>query len=296
MACACRSPSVWSKGDVFKKSPGKTALTATNEVQSLTSVDLEATTEKDEVCALGSHTQWRGLKESSQPKHWLGHRGQGVVGREVYGLRGRRECRECAIIWKLLWPAHFFSQHAILEEVTSHDYVHWLCMARKDQCESIWCLILSLVLHLSALDVCLFVGWTWHCIRRFFDAAAKFWPKDGGRTSIGRLILKWNQWELWPKSLQRVSSNIQLHILELRLVHTETAWARQDPYQSQNVLMRFSAQPTQRPKTQGFNSKHSCLRWPRERKSLRCYGCLDWKPWCGNDTCVSKWHFSTQVH
>ena len=77
MACACRSPSVWSKGDVFKKSPGKTALTATNEVQSLTNVDLEATTEKDEVCALGSHTQWHGLKESSQSKHWLGHGARG---------------------------------------------------------------------------------------------------------------------------------------------------------------------------------------------------------------------------
>ena len=67
-----------------------TALTATKEVQSLTNVDPQATTEKDEVCALGSHLPFEAL---------IGSQGARIHGQRGLGsFRGRGECREYAII------------------------------------------------------------------------------------------------------------------------------------------------------------------------------------------------------
>ena len=121
---------------------------------------------------------------------------------------------------------------------------------------------------------CLFSGWmnltlhspvSCHCSK----VLAKRWWKDRRRKldlagSMGTVTEEPATTSKQHKPTQSYASSSWV-----RLVHTETAWARQDhqdPYQSHNVLMSFWAQPTQRPKTRGFNSKHTCLRWPREAK------------------------------
>lgn len=118
---------------------------------------------------------------------------------------------------------------------------------------------------------CLFSGWmnltlhspvSCHCSK----VLAKRWWKDRRRKIdlVGSMETVTEE----PATISKQHKLTHPRV-GVRLVHTETAGARQDPYQSYQshiVLMSFWAQPTQRPKTRGFNSKHTCLRWPREAK------------------------------